>query len=79
MEIHPDWLIRIEAKLDRVAEQTTKNAAILEEHIRRTEILEKIVLTPEKYDTMGIVFKILGATGFIGALAGGVAKALGKF
>jgi hypothetical protein len=66
-----DTLDRIEARLDALDRQAERNNALLEEHIRRTNILEQTVVPLEKEwskakTIMYVLIALLGGTGLLG-------------
>lgn len=75
-----DRLNRIEDKLDKVLEKASstdvtlaKQSVILEEHMRRTEALEAIVIPiKSKVDVVMTIIKLLGAS----SLGGGAIHGL---
>ncbi len=67
-----EHLVRIENKVDRLLENSARNTAVLEEHQRRTLVLEDIVermrTTVKLHDIIGKVLVVIAAgSGLFGA------------
>ena len=81
-----DDIKRLEAKLDKIADiqldqakLLERNTVTLEEHVRRTNILESKLEPVEKHVTMvNGVFKALGIVATLVGIAGGMAKLMNK-
>lgn len=73
-----DRLNRIEDKIDKVLDKASstditlaKQSVILEEHIRRTAVIEEILIPIKtKVDVATLVFKILAGSGTLGGVHG---------
>ena len=72
-------LDRIEERLDRIDVTLARNTASLEEHMRRTALLEQEVKPIKAHVAMvNGVFKFLGAISLILGIIAGAAKLLGS-
>lgn len=87
MESHGDKLDKISVKIDKIADKLTaldvttiKQQVILNEHIRRTELLEETVKPLSKHvNIMNAALKILGIVSTIAVIAEYVHSIAGKF
>lgn len=72
-------LEKTDSRIDNIDVTLAKQHAVLEEHIRRTEVLEATVVPIKaKSDLLGVLLKIAGTVGGLGAGGFGI-KELVKF
>lgn len=75
-----DQLDRVEGRLDSIDVTLAKNTTSLEDHMRRTNLLEEAVapLTKDKAQRDG-AFKLLGVLSLMGGVATGLLKVFEYF